>query len=138
VISIAFSVVLESDSCGYENGDLILSGEGGEYSFNCMVVLTASLLMYQVQQWIGSADEEFFFNPIDYTRDITFKRKQEKISASFQGKVIGITDRWTLIREVINACDKLNLEFVQYLPDSDAGRSTFEGNLREFKKQFGA
>ena len=137
MISIAFSVALEPGSSGYENGDLILSGEGGEYRFNCMAVLTASLLLYQVQQWIGSPDEELLFNPIDYTRYISFRKKREKITASFQGKVIGETDRWSLVREIVNACEKLDLEFVQYLPDGDAGRSDFAASLRDFKKAVG-
>lgn len=133
MITFNFSVVLKQDSCGFENGDLIVAGEGGEYRFNCMVVLTASLLLDQIKAWIPSRDRELVFLPIDYTRSMVFQKRRELISVSAEKKVFGTSDRWSLVTELVDSCEKFNLEFVRHLPASDAGRHDFEASLQEFK-----
>ena len=134
MITFNFSVVLEQDSSGFANGDLVVAGQDGERRFNCMIVLTASLLLDQIKAWIPSRGRELAFIPIDYTRSMVFRKEGELISISTEGKVIGTSDRWSLARELVDSCERLNLEFVRHLPANDAGRNDFEASLREFKE----
>lgn len=123
----------DSDS-GFESGDLRLSGEAGECSFYCMVVLSASLLMDQlIRDWsIKSPQWAFELNPVDCSGWILFKKDRDDVTIVAHQGLIARAKLHEVLLEVLRACRDLE-GFVSRLPKKDAGRRDFELALVDFE-----
>jgi hypothetical protein len=138
MLIIQCSAEVDEDPSGFENGDIVLLGEGGEARFNCMVVLSAAGLLDNVRVWMeNSLSWALDFGPLDCTRGFSLQKKGEDIVVLVPGKnearIIGRASRREFLLEVHRACVALASELVDRLPPGDAGRHDFNLSLAEFE-----
>lgn len=121
---------------GFDMGDLRLTGDAGSCSFHCMIVLSATLLMYQIGKWYVGTDKVLDFNPADQSGLVIFSKTGDGVDVStrvWSGRqeIDHIQGR-ALLTEILRACSQLEL-FVSQLPPGDAGRHDFEHAIRELR-----
>lgn len=132
MVKIKLEVADPLSTSGFEMGNLEIIGEEGSGRFYCMIVLSATLLMDQMSHWLRAAKKgDLEFNPVDCSGSILLKEEKGGLGVWVDKKRIARIDIGELLQEIARACREL-ANFVNTLPEDDAGRYDFESSLSEF------
>ncbi len=133
MIDINFALDETADPSGFDIGDIQLKGEQGAVDLNSMVVVSAALLMDQLQQWYEAVDHLLEFNAVDSRVFIKIVQEGENVKIWYMGSCIGTADTRRFLSRVMQACLRLQKDFVDKLDREDVGRRNFEETIVDFR-----
>ena len=133
MLSVEFLVTPSDDPCGFDNGDVILTGEHGRVELNSMVFIAAGHLMEEMKQWYEKGIPLLAYNAVDSREYVKFLRSSEEVTLFARGRTIGTENVRKLLIALLRAASELHTNFVSKLEDKDPVKGDFEMSYNDFR-----